>query len=268
MGSLGAAPHVGQLRGSPQVMGCPAGHPLRTTLFFIFPLPVSLLHPLTCAFWEHLCYILFVPNPCLRLSDWRPQPKAQGRGADEHGGRSQATLLSPPCMECFWNLRGIPIPRPLHAGAKPGFESEWTSQLKGGNTGVSPDTGVIPAALSSLLPPLTLHPPLPNRRQPRSQPRVSDLCPQAAAGAAAENPGLSLPDQPRCADPSCCLCGWSPGATWGCRPALPCPCPLSPSLGTATWPPDLGLSLPLATGCPALLMNFPGGSGPFLCPDL
>ena len=124
-------------------------------------------------------------------------------------------------MECFWNLRSVPIPRPLQACAKPGFESEWTSQLRGRNAGASPDTEIIPASLSSPPPPLTLHPPLPNRRQPRSQQRVSELCPQATAGVAAGNPGLSLPGRPRSADPGCCLL--ESGAAWGRRPALPLP---------------------------------------------
>ena len=172
-------------------------------------------------------------------------------------------------MECFWNLRGVPIPRPLQACAKPGFESEWTSQLRGRNAGASPDTEVIPASLSSPPLPLTLHPPLPNRRQPRSQPRVSDLSSGHSRGCCREPWALLA----HSADPGCRLRGWSSGLRGAA--GLPCPCPLSPSLGTAnadlellSWPPDLGLSLPLATWCPALLMNFPGGSGPSLCPDL
>lgn len=45
MGSLGPAPLVEQPRGSPLVMGSPAGHPLGTTLSLIFPLPAPFCTP-------------------------------------------------------------------------------------------------------------------------------------------------------------------------------------------------------------------------------
>lgn len=136
--------------------------------------------------------------------------------------------------------------------------------------GASPDTEIIPAALQWLPPPLSLH-------QPRSQPRVSSLCPQAASWVTAGNhwAGRQLPAHCRALRgpvsilvltlASCLAMAWF-GAQ---RPTLPagpaCTCSLSPSLGSAaadlksfSWPLAPGLSHPIASGCPDVLMNLPG----------
>ena len=86
--------------------------------------------------------------------------------------------------------------------------------------------------------------------------------------------GSPRPGQHSCADPGLLPAWWEPrGCVGSLAPA--CTCSFSPSLGSASadlasfpWPPAPGLSLPLSTGSPDVLMNLPDGSGPSLCSDL